>query len=498
MIPGEVPWERRVTVVIVVATWVALAVGIFTSVASGEYDINAALSGSGAGAVWVLALTVAPPAFIRRPLALEGLTLFGVATSVIAMALTGSIDSPFLLLSLTPTMFAAINGGFRVGIGTAGLSSLLLGVVTYAQQGDLLSAAPTMALYLAVGITIAQVRRLLIDAVQQSQALQQSSLESEQRLQSLEGAHTLLARLADVTGSADTSPMTIARSALEMVCDRYPDSSAVAAIAGEEGPIMVARHGVAPEPSIENMIPLRVGNDEVGHVKLRTAVVLTGGEIEGLETSLRPLALAFSNTRLLQNITGSAIEAERVRLARELHDEIGPGLASLGLALDLALVQGASQSDLTGHIEQLRGRVTDLVDEVRATVTDLRSGKATTLRAVADRIVADTKTDIEVRYEVDERRPVRPSLSDAVLGIAGEAIRNAILHSGGTMVRLSGWIDFDRGKVVIEDDGNGFDPSDLPTGHFGVIGMKERARDAGVSLDVSSEPGSTRVLLEWS
>jgi signal transduction histidine kinase len=498
MLAVDVPAEQRVTTVVVIATWVALAVGIFTSVATGITDINAALAGSGSGALWVLAITVLPHAAIRRPLVLEGVTLFGVATTIVAVALTGTVDSQFLLLSVTPTMYAAIHGGFRVGLGTAGLSALLLAVVTFAQEGEVLPAVGNMALYLAVGATIAQVRRLLLDVQRRSAALERSSLQSEQRLQSLEGAHALLARLADITGSADTSPMAIARSALEMVCDSYPDSAAVAAINGEEGPIMVAKQGMAPEPSIDSVVPLAVGGAEVGHVTVRTARALTRAEIEGLETSLRPLALAFSNARLLQNITGSAVKAERVRLARELHDEIGPSLASLGLALDLALVQSASQSELTGHIEQLRSRVTDLVDEVRATVSDLRTGKATTLKVAVDRLLADTGTDLEVSFEVDERRPVRPSLNEAVLGITGEALRNAILHSGAKTVRLSGWIDFDRGKLVIEDDGHGFDPSDLPKGHFGVLGMRERAADAGLALDLTSGSNGTRVLIEWS
>lgn len=502
MLAVDVPSERRVINVVVIAAWVALAVGIITSVYTGEtsgsIDINTALAGSGAGALWVLAVTVIPHSVLGRPLVLEGLTLFGVATTIVAVAITGTVESQFLLLSVTPTMFAAINGGFRVGLGTAGLSALLLAVVTYAQRGTVLPAVANMALYLAVGATIAQVRRLLLDVERRSAALEKSSMESEQRLQSLEGAHTLLARLADITGSADTSPMAIARSALEMVCDAYPDTSAVAAINGEEGPIMVAKQGMTPEPSVETTIPLAVGGVDVGHVRLRGARTLTRAEVEGLETSLRPLALAFSNARVLQNITGSAVKAERVRLARELHDEIGPGLASLGLALDLALVQSASQSELTGHIEQLRGRLTDLVDEVRATVSDLRTGKATTLKVAVDRLLADTGSTVDVQFDVDERRPVRPSLNDAVLRITGEALRNAILHSGARTIRLSGWVDFDRGKLVIEDDGRGFDPSDLPKGHFGVLGMRERAGDAGLALDLSSGPSGTRVLIEWS
>ena len=193
MLAVDVPSEQRVTVVVVIATWVALAVGIFTSVLARDVDINVALGGAGAGALWVLAVTVLPHAAIRRPLVLEGITLFGVATTIIAVALTGTIDSQFLLLSVTPTMYAAIHGGFRVGLGTAGLSALLLGVVTFAQGAPVLSAVTNMALYVAVGATIAQIRRLLLDVQRRSAALEKSSLESEQRLQSLEGAHTLLA-----------------------------------------------------------------------------------------------------------------------------------------------------------------------------------------------------------------------------------------------------------------------------------------------------------------
>jgi signal transduction histidine kinase len=498
MLAVDVRSERRVTTVVVIATWVALVVGMFASLLGDDADINRSLAASGAGAMWVLAITVMPAGVLKRPLVLEGAVLFGVTTSMVSVALTGTVDSQFLLLSVTPTMFAALQGGFRVGLGTAGLSALLLAVVTFAQTGDVVRAVPNMALYLAVGATIAQVRRLLLDVQRRSAALERSSLESEQRLQSLEGAHTLLARLADITGSSDTSPLAIARSALEMVCSTIPDSSAVAAINGEEGPIMVAKQGMVADPSIETMIPLTVGGTPVGHVTIRSPRALSRNEVIGLETSLRPLALAFSNARLLQNITGNAVKAERVRLARELHDEIGPSLASLGLALDLAVVQSASQSELTGHIEQLRERVTDLVDEVRFTVSDLRTGKATTLKVAVDRLLADSGTDMDVVFDVDERRPVRPSLNEAVHGITGEALRNAILHSGATTIRLSGWVDFDRGKIVIEDDGRGFDPSDLPKGHFGVLGMRERAADAGLALDLTSSPEGTRVLIEWS
>ena len=60
--------------------------------------------------------------------------------------------------------------------------------------------------------------------------------------------------------------------------------------------------------------------------------------------------MGFSNVLLLQEITRNAIKEERVRLARELHDEIGPSLASLGLALDVAMVQGIEDPALAGNL----------------------------------------------------------------------------------------------------------------------------------------------------
>jgi signal transduction histidine kinase len=394
-------------------------------------------------------------------------------------------------------MMAAIHGGFRVGLGTAGLSGALLAVVTYSQEGEVIRTWPTIVLYLVVSATIAQVRRLLLDLQRSTDEMSATSAASEERLSSLEGAHGLLERLADITGTSDTSPVAVGRLALEMVCSRYPDSGAVAAISSDEGPILVARYGTTPEPSHESTIPLVVGDREVGMVKLRTPDQLAPTETDGLTTSLRPLALAFSNALLLQEITGSAVKAERVRLARELHDDIGPGLASLGLALDLALVQSATDGELTRHVEQLRGRVTEIVDEVRSTVSDLRTGRSEALRSVVDRLIGDMKPTATISFEVDERRPVRPSLAEPVYAVCGEALRNAINHSAAASIRITGWVDFDRGRIVVADDGRGFDPSELPDGHFGVVGMRERAAKADLVLDVSSGDNGTRVLVEW-
>ena len=497
MNPTEPTWERRVLRVIVAASWLALTTGILIAVLS-TAGSPASLIASAAGAVWVLAITTLPRTLLARPLVLEILAITGVVASMIAVGLTDSVTSPFLLLSLTPTIYTAIMGGFRTGLATAALSAAVLALLAFAVGATFMQAAPFVLLYLLVGITIAYLRRLLEDTEARARRATASTAEVEDRLASLENAHALLARLGAVTANADSGPVAVGRSALELVCAEFPNSSGVAAIEGEEGPIVVARHGVTPDPASETTIPLIAGERVVGVVRLRTPEPVSQSERDRLETALRPVALAFANAIMLQEISQSAVKAERTRLARDLHDEIGPGLASLGLSLDMALLQGASESELTRHIEQLRVRVTELVDEVRTTVTDLRSGSATTLSSIVTTQMAGLNTDADLSYEVDERRPIRPSLCEPVARIVGEALRNAVNHAGADHIRVNGWVDFDRGRVSVVDDGDGFDPESVGHGHFGLIGMQERGQDAGVEVDVSSGEGGTRVLIEWS
>ncbi len=212
---------------------------------------------------------------------------------------------------------------------------------------------------------------------------------------------------------------------------------------------------------------------------------------------LRPLALGFSNVLLLQDITRNAIKEERVRLARELHDEIGPSLASLGLALDVAMVQGVEDPTLAGNLERLRSDVSMLVEEVRATVADLRSTGAESLSQVVLKAAARAVNGTDVVVDLRENRPPRPAIAGDVAAIVTEAIRNALIHSGSEKVRVEGDVDFERGWVQVSDSGRGFDIEAVPTGHYGLMGMRERAGRMEAQLQCESGPGGTTVRLSW-
>lgn len=224
---------------------------------------------------------------------------------------------------------------------------------------------------------------------------------------------------------------------------------------------------------------------------------LSKSELSELEEYLNPLALAFSNVLLLQQIAGKAISEERIRIARELHDDVGPSLASLGLGLDLAMVQHPTSGPLGEQLTQLRRSVSYLVDDIRRTVADLRSEPEPSLTSALNQSAPHLPAGPEVVLSIDERRPPRPSVAQELAAIASEAIRNATKHADATMISVGGVVDFDRGWLTIHDDGSGFDQNSIAEGHYGIVGMRERAHKVGAVLAIDSGGDGTTVSIEW-
>ncbi len=141
--------------------------------------------------------------------------------------------------------------------------------------------------------------------------------------------------------------------------------------------------------------------------------------------------------------------------------------------------------------------MTDLVDDVRSTVADLRTERHGSLTTRLNEATHNLSPPPVLEVTLDERRPPRPSIIEDVAAIVIEATRNAHHHSEANVVRVKGWCDFDRGRVVIEDDGKGFDTRAEHPGHFGLVGMQERAAKTDARLSVVSSPGGTTIALEW-
>ena len=118
------------------------------------------------------------------------------------------------------------------------------------------------------------------------------------------------------------------------------------------------------------------------------------------------------------------------------------------------------------------------------------------LRAMTEGRPADEAPDVSLSI-VDGERPLPARVEAGLYRIAEEAFRNALRHAAASSVRLRLALTPEQAIFHIVDDGHGFDPSRVPSGRFGLAGMRERAKLLGGQLDLaSSEDEGTRIEVE--
>ena len=209
------------------------------------------------------------------------------------------------------------------------------------------------------------------------------------------------------------------------------------------------------------------------------------------------VATAQSFAEGLRHQQLAAIEAERSRWARELHDETLQAMANLCLVLagaeragDLESMSGA----IAAATEQLEGDIANL----RALITDLRPaaldelGVGAALSALTDRLARSglaIDLNVELSYESGGERPrLIPELETSVYRIVQEALTNARTHGGAERAVVEVVEKAETMTVSVRDDGRGFDVDAQHEG-FGLVGMRERAELFGGHITVESTPG---------
>ena len=204
--------------------------------------------------------------------------------------------------------------------------------------------------------------------------------------------------------------------------------------------------------------------------------------------------------------TDLTVAEERKRFAQELHDGLAQELT--GLVLGLESAQRAIGKDNSLATKQLARSVSDArgtLLEVRRYMAALRQvegREAVDLPMLLARLVEDLRRQTGLEVEVDEsglRAETDRPAERALLRIVGEALRNVAMHSGASRAKVSVEYRPDRLTAVIQDDGKGFDaermvPRAESQGHFGIVGMRERAEGLGGQLLIRSEPGRGTVV----
>jgi signal transduction histidine kinase len=183
---------------------------------------------------------------------------------------------------------------------------------------------------------------------------------------------------------------------------------------------------------------------------------------------------------------------ERERIARELHDSISQDLFSVSLIAGGFQRALPADSPLQNEVAALRDTVSGAMSEMRALLLELRPA------ALDERGLVPALEDLCAAYEqrlgvsVDARFDpidVAPPADHAMLRVAQEGIANAVRHSDARRIRVRLGRRHGRTELVVADDGRGFDQSKVPAHGLGLRVMRERVRELGGSLVISSRPG---------
>jgi len=222
--------------------------------------------------------------------------------------------------------------------------------------------------------------------------------------------------------------------------------------------------------------------------RLQTELIHMATKVKAVQQSLRGYLGAMT--------TGQ--EEERRRLARELHDDTIQSLIALNQQVQLA------QLSLDGHpsakqLSTMQRMTNQIIADLRRLTRDLRPIYLEDLGLVTalDMLARDTGNALQIPVDfqtIGTERRLSPQVELVFYRIVQEALSNVARHAQATKAAVS--LEFDQSMITltIEDNGRGFDvpesPAELaPAGHFGLLGVQERAEAIGAQLQIISATG---------
>jgi signal transduction histidine kinase/sugar lactone lactonase YvrE len=189
---------------------------------------------------------------------------------------------------------------------------------------------------------------------------------------------------------------------------------------------------------------------------------------------------------------------ERARLAREIHDTLAQGFVGISSQLDaVAMCMPEEQSPARKYLDMARRMARHSLTEARRSVMDLRASvlEGQDLGAALESAMPmwTAGTGVDVKVDVSGPETVLPQeLEQHLLRIAQEAVTNVVKHAGANRIAIKLHTEARKLYLRIQDNGRGFEPRDVFSslgGHFGLIGMRERAERLGGEMRLASNPG---------
>jgi len=236
----------------------------------------------------------------------------------------------------------------------------------------------------------------------------------------------------------------------------------------------------------------------VAHDKMGPDPRFTSADLRLAEQFANRAAIAVDLSRrvardaLRRVVSGQ--ELERRRLARELHDETGQALTSILLGLR-AVEEAGSEQDMSAAAANLRDLVVGTLQDVRRLAVQLRPkalddfGLVAAVERLAQTFSEASAIRVDLEAQLGEER-LPAEVETTLYRIVQEALTNIVKHAGASRVSILLVRSSGTATVVIEDDGQGFDPADLQEERMGIVGMRERVELHEGRLRVESTPGA--------
>jgi ligand-binding sensor domain-containing protein/signal transduction histidine kinase len=191
-----------------------------------------------------------------------------------------------------------------------------------------------------------------------------------------------------------------------------------------------------------------------------------------------------------------AVLKERNRLAREMHDTVIQSCTGISALLEAIAITPATQPDTRQELlDYARDQARQTIDEARQAVWDMRHERESAvdlvaaIRTVTDQTTREFGTPIAFLHS-SPQIPLSASIAHEILMTVREAVYNSVQHSGSASVLVEARHTRNDLVVTIQDHGRGFLPTPNPsdTGHYGILGMRERTQRIGGKFLLTSQP----------
>jgi signal transduction histidine kinase len=193
-----------------------------------------------------------------------------------------------------------------------------------------------------------------------------------------------------------------------------------------------------------------------------------------------------------------ALERERARIARDLHDDLGSSLARISLLSGLARADRNNPSQVETHVNKISQSADETVRALEEIVWAVRPG-SDSLQSLVEYIAhfanelfenSATRCRLDLPHDLPVR-PLPPEVRHDIFLIVKEALTNVLKHARATEVRVQAKVSINALEILVQDDGQGFNSAAPFTedNRHGLGNMRRRAEAMGAALAVESAPG---------